>query len=463
MNLYEAFAQGRERGTERRTKRTLAEYVQPALGGDQQALGQIYSVDPDAGYKVQGMARQQREQDYGDMVRVAQYYQQTGDPNAYGVLREQASRLGPQFAGLPATIDTDEDRAGSMKFAEAIAQSFGGSQGGVGVQSTFVDAQGNRVALMRDGSTQIVGKAAPTTQVIQGADGYYTVDKATGRAAPVVMGGAPHAAAQAPPLQFVGQDGKPVNIDPSLPPEVQRSIAQNEGAWANAPQGATAQLPPSASPAQQIRPYQAPPSYIDQRKLAIDERELQLKEQQQAQQADIRARQQQAREEEARRKAAQAQRVPEIDDVERGIDRIDAALKAIEDNTVFDGGPLDARFLAATKEGQELIAATGAIQNSMSSLTRVPGMGSQSDLEAKLAALRFPSLEMNPQTNRATLENLRKFIADLRAARGAAPSAQQQRPAPRQQPAPPPRRAVLPSQAAQPESDDDLVNKYLSP
>lgn len=453
MNLYEAFASGRERGTERRTKRTLAEYMPAAIGGDTKAQQAIYGVDPEAGYKVQGMARQQREQDYSDLARAADFYAKTGDQQAYAYLQQNAQRLGPQFAGLPTSITTPEDKEGSMKWAQALSETFGGAGGkGVGVQSTYIDAQGNRVAIMRDGSTQVLGKAAPSTQVIQGETGFYTVDKLTGRASPVVTSGAqpPQPEYLAPgekqgfPVHEV--NGMPVRIDPSLDPNVIRSMEQSPDAWA---QGNPMQLPPTVAqpPPQQIRPYQAPPTYIDQRKLAIDERKLQLDEQQARQQAEIRARQQQAKEAEARRKQAQAMRVPEIEDVERGLDRLDAALKALDDNMVFDGGPLDARALAMTAEGQDLIATVGAMQNSLTALTRVPGMGSQSDLEAKLASLRFPSLEMNPETNRATFNNLKKLIEDIRAARGLPPrSTGAQRP--RQPAAPPPRRPVLPSDAA---------------
>jgi hypothetical protein len=284
VNLYEAFASGRERGTERRAKRTLAEYMPAAIGGDQQALQSIYSVDPEAGYKVQGMARQQREQDFSDLARAADLYAKTGDPQTYAYLQQNAARLGPQFAGLPASITTPEDKEGSMKWAQALSETFGGVGGKAsGVQSTYIDAQGNRVAIMRDGSTQVVGRAAPTTQVIEGEGGFYTVDKLTGRASPVVMGGQQQPAMPQQPqgLQFVGRDGKPVSIDPSLPPEVRQSIMQDEGAWANAPQGATAQLPPSVAqaPAQQLKPATAQLTPYQREQLRLQQEEVELKRQ----------------------------------------------------------------------------------------------------------------------------------------------------------------------------------------
>lgn len=452
VSMWEA---GGQAGREARTRRTLADYAQPALQGDQKALGQIYSVDPDIGYKVQGMAREQRQQDYGDMVRAAQFYAQTGDKNAYAVLRQQAARLGPQFAGLPETIDTEEDMAGSMKFAAALVDNFGPEPNAqVREFRSMTQAAGLSDEEQQQAARIELGLAPRAVssgmQVKQGRDGnWYAVNPAQGSATPIMVGGQP----QPQQLQFTAQDGTPVSIDPSLPPHVQQSIMQSEGQWAQAPQGATAQLPPAVA---QPQPFGAP-----QRQPAASRSSTAGQKAPTGYRfrpdgnlepipggpADRPQAAPQARQPQPRQTAAQAQRIPEINDVERGIDRIDAALRALEDNPLFDGGPLDARVLAGTKEGQDLIAAVGAIQNSMSSLTRVPGMGSQSDLEAKLASLRFPSLEMNPQTNRATLEGLRQFVADLRASRGLAP-ATQQRPAQRPQPAPQPRRPVLPSEAA---------------
>ena len=66
-----------------------------------------------------------------------------------------------------------------------------------------------------------------------------------------------------------------------------------------------------------------------------------------------------------------------------------------------------------TPQGQELDAAVGAIQNSVLALTRVPGIGAQSDLEARQAMLQYPSLDKAPEVNKRTLENLKLFMLDL--------------------------------------------------
>lgn len=87
---------------------------------------------------------------------------------------------------------------------------FDGGGNGANVQSTYIDDQGNRVAVMRDGSRMVLGKNAPNNQIIEGAGGFYGVNKGDLSAAPVRMGGQPQAA---PPTQYEAS----IDID-SLPP-----------------------------------------------------------------------------------------------------------------------------------------------------------------------------------------------------------------------------------------------------
>ena len=108
-------------------------------------------------------------------------------------------------------------------------------------------------------------------------------------------------------------------------------------------------------------------------------------------------------------KYAQAQ------NVDRGLDRIDQALRGLSGG-MMDTGPLDQYAQRYTKAGQEMEAAVGGMQNSLLALTRVPGIGSQSDLEARIAMLQYPSLDKAPEVNARTLANLRLFVQDLKAA-----------------------------------------------
>jgi predicted RNA-binding Zn ribbon-like protein len=140
--------------------------------------------------------------------------------------------------------------------------------------------------------------------------------------------------------------------------------------------------------------------------------------------------------------SANAIKLAQVQNVDRSIGRIESALKAL-DGGLVDTGPLDGRIQKFTSKGQELDAAVGAIQNSFLALTRVPGMGSQSDLEAKIAALQYPALDKAPEVNRKTLQQLREFAADLKRALEGQPGA-------------------TPSKAAPAQNDDDaLIGKYL--
>lgn len=113
-----------------------------------------------------------------------------------------------------------------------------------------------------------------------------------------------------------------------------------------------------------------------------------------------------------REQAAIRAKVPQLQNAIRGMSRIENALNKL-DGKLVNTGPMDAMVQRFTPAGQELDAAVGAIQNSVLALTRVPGIGSQSDLEARIAALQYPSLDKPPETNRRTLENLKLFMRDL--------------------------------------------------
>lgn len=120
----------------------------------------------------------------------------------------------------------------------------------------------------------------------------------------------------------------------------------------------------------------------------------------------------------AERKAMMDARVklPRVEAAVRRADRLANAIAVVAKNSVFDGGPLDAKALSLTKEGREVIAASAQLMPELSALTRVPGIGSQSDLEARLASLALPSNEFEPEANQRSMAELYTFIQDLKEA-----------------------------------------------
>lgn len=113
---------------------------------------------------------------------------------------------------------------------------------------------------------------------------------------------------------------------------------------------------------------------------------------------------------------AAALNIAKIDGIERRLTRLDSALNKIERLPLVDTGPLDQFAVGKLPVGQEVSAAAESIRPLLTALTRVPGVGSQSDLEARLDALQYPSIDKAPEVNRNTMKELREFISDLRAA-----------------------------------------------
>lgn len=109
-------------------------------------------------------------------------------------------------------------------------------------------------------------------------------------------------------------------------------------------------------------------------------------------------------------------KMPRVSAAMRRAERLDEAIQAIAKNRFADGGPADAKILQYTKDGREVLAAAAQLMPELQALTRVPGIGSQSDLEARLASLALPSLEFDPQTNAKSMAELHAFIQDLKAA-----------------------------------------------
>ncbi|MCZ8113807.1 hypothetical protein [Silanimonas sp.] len=116
---------------------------------------------------------------------------------------------------------------------------------------------------------------------------------------------------------------------------------------------------------------------------------------------------------EIKQRTAASRMLPQLQAVRRGVDRIREATTKLGGNRFFGSGPLDQLVTARTPEGQELESAIGGIQNPMLALTRVPGVGAQSDLEARIANLRFPQIGKDEEVNKRDLAELEAFYTDL--------------------------------------------------
>lgn len=210
-----SFRDGVERG---RKRSTLRDFFAPAAGGDRNALARLMQVDPQAAQSAQSMATAGRKDSQERIGQLAGVYAQTQDPAVWRGLRQSLAEAG--FPNeMPWEIASDEDRAGSVKFATAIAQQYGGGAGDANtVQSRFVGEDGQIYALMRDSTVKPLGiKADPRTQLRdQPGIAPGIVDLRTGTVAPLAGGVQPAPAAPQPPQR--PSDGDPfAGLQASIP------------------------------------------------------------------------------------------------------------------------------------------------------------------------------------------------------------------------------------------------------
>jgi hypothetical protein len=288
--------------------------------------------------------------------------------------------LKPSLAGLGLGDAGPYNEPEAVALADQVLAAYSGGGQSSAVQSTFVDQAGNRVAIMRDGTTQVLGQNAPNNQIIDTGNGYVGVNKGSLQANPVMLGGIP------PGGQFSGPDGMPIQIDPNLPPAVQQAISANPSAWAGAPDGASVQLP-NQQAARQLRSApkaQAPSDF---------ERRLDL------------ARGLGATPEEQRRmvvggeSARDAQRISAKDantarlkltQIQAARQQVNSAKQAFEKLKGSFSAGLGGQYLP-TPEGQAFDRAIAQLNPLITAVTRVPGVGSMSDYEGRLQAAGLPS------------------------------------------------------------------------
>ncbi len=232
---------GRARGQESRIGQLMSQaYADPSQRS--QVLPQIAAVSPSAGaqaYKQFQDMDDDRRQQLGRYAAVFDALPDAQKEQAYPDFARQAQEV----LGVP--VPTQWDPAFGPRLRQ-IAQALGsgGAQGNV--QSTFIDNQGNRVAIMRDGSTQVLGQNAPNFRAIDTGNGYVGFNPLNNTAAPTMIQGAqqPPPTMPAAPQQFTGADGVPVQIDGDLPPNVQAAIRAAEMQGGAVQDGATLQAAP---------------------------------------------------------------------------------------------------------------------------------------------------------------------------------------------------------------------------
>lgn len=247
-NFYEAFAQGQANGLERQkavTQRNqLAELQSLApqvMSGDLDATSRAFSLDPTRAQSYQTEGNRQQQQLVGLAKTLKQF---ANNPQMQaGVYRSALPYLKRNFG---AEIPDDFDAASVMPIVDqvlAVAENTPSMGAGSGVQSTYVDDQGRRVAILRNGATQVLGgndtgsNQQTLTIDVNGTPTQVTFDRRTGRYTNASLSG-PGAG------QVQQVNGQQTYIDPSLPPQVQAAL--RAGAGDNLQDGGQLQIPQAA-------------------------------------------------------------------------------------------------------------------------------------------------------------------------------------------------------------------------
>lgn len=264
-DIFNSYMQGAQFGQQQRAAREqrnqLAELQSLApqvVSGDLGATDRAYALDPRAAQTYQAEGDRQQQQ----LLGLAKSLKQAGNnPQLQaGIYRSAVPFLRRSFG---AEIPDVFDPASVMPIVDqvlAVGQNQPSSAGG-GVQSTYVDNNGQRVAIMRDGSTQVLGgnDAGATQRTltidVNGTPTQVTFDSRTGRYSNASLGG--QAGGQPMPGEqpqggYQQINGQQTYIDPSLPPQVQQQIRQSlatgqeppaQMAFAGAPGGGQAGMP----------------------------------------------------------------------------------------------------------------------------------------------------------------------------------------------------------------------------
>jgi hypothetical protein len=413
---------GRQQGQQTRMGELYAQAMQAPPEQRPNLLAQMARMSPDAAMGAQKGLSAMDADGHAAMAQEANQFlavQQMGDPastqQAYARLVQHARTL-----GFPVPDQYDARfLPGIQKLAGAL-----GAAGGT-VQSTYIDDQGQRVAIMRDGSRRVIGANAPNNQIIDTGDGFYGVNKGNLQAAPVMLGGQPPQ--QAPQAQ---PGATPYVVDPSLPPEVQAAIRANPDAGSaqgiqalNMPGqgGQLHSVPKPMTPAQQLQ------MQMEQARLSLaqradqrDQQRLSLAEQQAARVVQPKPADQ------AKAEKLAAARSDALDSVNQAIDGIDTLTKSggFDQLGTFTGDVLgyiphtqtrDARNALETVKNQVLLTTLGKLK--ALSATGASGFGALSNQEGKILQNSIANLETS-QSHDAIVHNLHVIRLTLQRAAG---------------------------------------------
>lgn len=372
----------------------------------QSALAKLAGVDANAAYKIK---QQTDEQDYSGLVKAANVMRAfKGTPQADQAYASLAPRISQQYGiEMPSQLDDTVWQA-----VDQIAQAAGGSTSD-NVQSTFIDPEGNLNYLSRGGQTVNTGKRVsdkfspmvdPVTGQVSGyssrgnnlaptfagnqssgmSEGDLTtyLNALNAKGQELVAAGNDKAQVNAwmddqianlPKVFIASPSQARVNVKPEAPKSQSRPMSAQEIASYGLPAGTSATIDSNGSVNVLNKPMAEPKKQAD---------------------ANV---------------VKQAAQLPSL---LRRIQRVADASGKLGFAGV-DGGPIDQMALKYSPSGQELESAVGQLRAMLLPFVRVPGVGSQSDLEARLDALQYPDASQPPAVRKRNIDELNAFVKDL--------------------------------------------------
>ena len=404
-----------DQGTVRRKANSLAQ-----LAGDYAAGGQ-----PD----YQGIAanggdpmayRNDAQKRVGEFASLLVSAPPQMRPSIYAKIQPQLAALGLQ---APPEYSPEIDG-----MAQQIAQQFGGgSQGSTGVQSSFVDASGQRMAIMRDGSVRPLGQNAPNNQIIDTGNGFVGVNKGNLQAAPVTIGQGP----QAPPPGTNDTLIATANqmVAAGVPDEfVQKWMSQQPGIGpaSDAPQGATMQAPTQMGygSGQQLRsapkaPAAPSPETFSQPQTVLGPdgkpRLVQFGNQGGQRTPEGVAPAPSASDSRSsatalRQVNAAKAKLIDLQSVKAQLALVQQKFAPLQNSA--SAGPFGQGYLP-TEDGRRYDAAVSLLQQQVRKLTRTPGEGSMSDWEGKLDMLANPGRNDYESVTQDKIDQLNSLVSQI--------------------------------------------------
>lgn len=250
---FETIMRGYQAGQGARLNRLASEAYTTAPDQQQALLGDIARIDAGAAQNVQQQFQQQEDRTGAQLRGFVNYVnnaRKTGNPAAVNAALQQGAGLIQRITGKPAPTEWTPDMdAGWAQLEAKVAMTPGGADS-ARVHSTYVDGDGNRVAVLSDNTTKILGSndtgATQQSITINGPDGrpaQYTFDRRTGNYVPAGASMPAQPAQGQAVTRFTGPDGMPVEIGNDVPDHVRQQILANPGAFQEVPDGTAATLP----------------------------------------------------------------------------------------------------------------------------------------------------------------------------------------------------------------------------